>query len=120
MDICDIRDLFSQIQTGARVSTAIGEPVQMGERMIIPVAEVAYGGGGGGGGGTTPAQETTIEGRGVGGGGGVRVRPLGCWVIDPAGERWIPAIDVNRAILVGGTIITLAVITLRTIVLNRR
>ena len=47
MDIAQIRDLLTQIQQGARVSTAIGEPMQMGDRMIIPVAEISYGGGGG-------------------------------------------------------------------------
>lgn len=114
MDMTQIHDFLSQVQTNARVSTVIGEPVQTNDRMLIPVAEVVYGGGGGAGGGKS-AEPQTAEGSGGGVGVGVRIRPLGCWVIDANGERWVPAFDVNRAILVGGTIVSLLLLTLRTI-----
>jgi uncharacterized spore protein YtfJ len=101
MDLGQIGNLLTQIQGSARVTTAVGEPVQVGDRVIIPVAEVAYGGGGGGG---TTTESTAEENRGSGGGGGVRIRPLGCWSIGPDGERWIPALDVTRLLMVGGAV----------------
>jgi uncharacterized spore protein YtfJ len=101
MELTDIRDLLSQVQGSARVSTAVGEPVQVGDRVIIPVAEVAFGGGGGGGATTETTQE---ENRGSGAGAGMRIRPLGCWSIGPDGERWIPALDINRLAVVGGIV----------------
>ncbi len=109
--LSQIRDLLTQVQTGARITTAIGEPVQVGNRVIIPVAEVGYGGGGGGGGGKTP--EAECEGLGGGGGVGVRIRPLGCWIISPTEERWLPAVDVNRLILVIGAVLMLGMVTVR-------
>ncbi len=117
MEIGAIRDLLTQVQTGARVSTAVGEPVTVGERVIIPVVEVAYGGGGGGGGGKGEAE--TGEGSGGGGGGGVRLRPLGAWVIDQDSERWVPALDVNRLVLVAGTLAALLLVTIRIIATRR-
>ena len=118
MDIGQLRDVLAQVQTGARVSTAVGEPVQVGERVIIPVAEVSYGGGGGGGGGKAPGEHG--EGSGGGGGGGVNIRPLGCWVVGPVDERWVPALDVNRAVMIGGALIMLTLVTVRTIALRWR
>ena len=116
MDMAQFRDILSQVQAGARVSTAVGDPVQIGERVVIPVAEVSYGGGGGGGGGKGPNES---GGTGGGGGGGVSVRPLGCWVIGPDDERWVPALDINRAIVIGGGLAMLLLITIRMIVRRR-
>ncbi|HEY3376319.1 MAG TPA: spore germination protein GerW family protein [Armatimonadota bacterium] len=118
MDISQVRDLLNQVQTGARITTAVGEPVTVGERVVIPVAEVAYGGGGGGGGGRSP-QADDLEGSGGGGGGGVRIRPLGCWVIGPDDERWLPAIDANRLVIMAGTLAMVLLFTVRAIVRHR-
>lgn len=114
MELSHIRDLLTQVQAGARVTTAIGEPIQVGDRIIISVAEVSYGGGGGGGGGHS-AEAEKAEGAGGGGGVGVNIRPLGCWVISPNDEKWIPALDINRLILVAGAIVTLSLVTIRAI-----
>lgn len=49
---------------------------------------------------------------GYGGGGfGTVVKPLGVVVIDDSGTRWLPTIDVNRAILGGQVVVTVAVLT---------
>lgn len=116
MELSSIRDLLNQLQANARVSIAIGDPVPVGDRVIIPVAEVAYGGGGGGGGGGRPEHGA---GNGGGGGLGVHARPLGCWVIGPDSERWLPAFDVNRCMLVAGTVAVTALLTLRALVRRR-
>ena len=118
MDIGQLGNLLSQVQAGARVTTAIGEPVPVGERVVIPVAEVMYGGGGGGGSGKTETEQA--EGGGGGGGGGVRVRPLGCWVIGPDDERWVPALDINRLMIVGSAVLALLLLTVRVIITRRR
>lgn len=109
MDLTQVRELLTQVQTGARVTTAIGEPVPVGHRVVIPVAEIGYGGGGGGG----EASATAEPGAGAGIGAGVRIRPLGCWVISPTEERWLPAVDVNRLILVLGGVLMLGLLTVR-------
>jgi len=111
MDISQLKDLLSQVQAGARVTTAIGEPITVGDRVVIPVVEVAYGGGGGGGGGKAPSEQA--EGGGGGGGGGVRIRPLGCWIIGPNSEIWQPAFDLNRVIMIGGAIAMMLLMTIR-------
>ena len=113
--LSSVRDLLSQVQAGARVTTAIGEPVQIGERLVIPAAEITYCGGGGGGGGKM-IEQAGGEGRGGGGGAGVRIRPLGCWVIGPQGEYWLPALDVNRAVIIAGSILMLFMLTIKMLV----
>jgi uncharacterized spore protein YtfJ len=111
MDLGMLRDLLTQVQTGARVQTAIGDPVSVGTRTVIPVAEVRYGGGdGGGGGGFGHAQQ---EAGGGGGGGGVQITPLGCWVIGDRDAQWVPAVDANRLLILLGALIALLLGTVR-------
>lgn len=118
MDFTGIRDLITQMQTGARVSTAIGEPVTVGDRIVVPVAEISYGGGGGGGGGADAEKQG--EGGGGGGGGGVKIRPLGCWVIGPCDQQWLPAVDVNRALVIFGSVAVLLLLTIRALARHHR
>jgi uncharacterized spore protein YtfJ len=97
--------------------------------LVIPVAKAVGGIGAGSGGGSGPipavrvgrwpsrfapqpatAQDTAIDaeldteqgaGHGGGGGYGGLVRPLGVYVVDDAGVRWEPTLDLNLIILVG-------------------
>src|SRR4051794_41904933 len=64
-----LRGLVSRLG-GARL--CFGEPVKVGERVVIPVARVKAAGGGGFGSGGMSGTDS-----GGGGGGGVRGRPLG-------------------------------------------
>ena len=118
MDISQVSNLLTQIQAGARVTTSIGEPITVGDRVIIPVVEIFYGGGGGGGNWAVPKNETA-EGGGAGGGGGARIRPLGCWVIGPHEERWIPALDINRFLILLGSVSMLLLLTIRALAKHR-
>ena len=118
MELTQVRELLNQVQGNARVSTAIGDPIQVGERVVIPVVEVSYGGGGFGGGGKMDG-DNAIGSGGVGGG-GVHVRPLGCWIIGPDSERWVAAVDINRAIVILGSLSMILLITVRTLLLRRR
>jgi len=110
-----VRDLLSQVQTGARVTTAIGEPIQVGDRQVIPAVKITYCGGGGGGGGTMREQQAG-EGHGSGAGAGVRIRPLGCWIVGPQGEIWLPALDINRTFLIAGAIVMLFLLTIKALI----
>lgn len=119
MDISQISNLLTQIQAGARITTTIGEPITVGERIVIPVVEIMYGGGGGGGNWAVPQCEP-VEGGGAGGGGGARVRPLGCWIIGPNDERWLPAVDVNRFMILLGSVTMLLLLTIRALAKHHR
>ena len=60
-----------------------------------------------------PGIDASGNGDGYGGGGGfgTAVKPLGVIVIDDSGTHWQPTIDVNRAILGGQVVLTVAVLT---------
>ena len=69
------------------VRRAFGEPYQVDGATVIPVARV------------------------VGGGFGVRVRPVGAYVVSGGTVTWRPALDLNRVILGGqlvGVVVALA------------
>jgi uncharacterized spore protein YtfJ len=131
------------------VKRVFGEPYEHGGVTIIPVAKVMGGSGGGGGHGEGPhaprddledAQDTTATsetddsddepagdawqvpatGSGGGSGLGVRVRPVGVYVVDSQGVHWRPALDVNRAILGGQVVAALVVLAVARALRGRR
>lgn len=81
-----------------RVETAFGRPLQIGEHIVIPIAEVCYGFGYGAG--RAPGEEKETVG---GGGGGVcgQVRPMGYIRVSPGGIVFEPAVDVSRLGMAG-------------------
>ena len=79
--------------TGARL--CYGDPVQAGERTVIPVARVRVSGGygfGRGGGGAADSGEGT----GGGGGGHLDATPIGFIEIGPGGSRYQDIPDPER------------------------
>ena len=92
-----------EVLTSRRV---YGEPVEREGTTVIPAAAVM--GGGGGGGGQNPEGET-----GGGSGFGLRARPVGAYVIRDGEVRWVPALDLNRAILGGQLLLLIALIIWR-------
>jgi len=88
----------------AKVEAVYGPPVQNGDTLVIPVAEVlsvlAFGVGTGGG-----RDESHNIGGGGGGGGGGRTlsRPVAAVVISPTGVRVEPIVDVTKIWLAGLT-----------------
>ncbi len=91
-----LQELFSQARDAANVKRVFGEPIHENGLTLIPAARVAGGGGGAAGEG---ADE---KGKGWGGGFGVSARPVGIYVVKGDEVRWVPAIDVNRIVLVAG------------------
>ena len=85
---------FERIVAGIRdragVETVYGDPVEVGDRTVLPVARVAYGFGGGSGEGE--------DGTGFGGGGGVTATPVGALEVDEEGTRFV-RFDERRRLL---------------------
>lgn len=90
----------------ADVSSAFGEPVQSGDNLIIPAAEVLAGVGFGVGAGFGRGEKEDESngggsGGGSGGGGGGRVfsRPVAVVIASPEGVRVEPVLDVTKIAL---------------------
>ncbi len=107
MDI--IQDTLGEFLQSASVEAVYGTPIQDGDTLIIPAAEVltVMGFGVGSGRGTGFSKETdseeeqsdeVSEGSGSGGGGGGRVlaRPAAVIISTPEGVRVEPVVDVTK------------------------
>jgi len=105
----EFQEMLTQARDAVTVKKVFGEPYQHNGITIIPAAKIT--GGAGGGGGTGGNQE-----RGFGGGYGVMSSPVGTYVIKGDQVKWIPAVDVNRAMLVGAVITIFTLGTIRSIV----
>src|ERR1039457_2661772 len=99
MDIQQLLQSFAErVSTSASVRNVYGDPVVVGNRTVIPVAQVGYGFGGGGG-----AKAESPNGGG-GGGGKVSARPCGALEVTPEGTRFIDFVDrprMNAALALG-------------------
>jgi uncharacterized spore protein YtfJ len=99
----DNMDTFLEI---ADVSSAFGDPVQSGDNLIIPAAEILAGmgfgvGAGFGRGDKDDESQGRGSGGGSGGGGGGRVlsRPVAVVIASPEGVRVEPVLDVTKIAL---------------------
>lgn len=90
-----LEDMVSQAQDAINVRRVFGEAYVHDGVMVIPVADVAAGAGGGSG------SDAERGGQGEGGGFGAHGRPVGAYVIRDGRVSWRPAVDVNRAIVLG-------------------
>jgi len=98
-------DTIEKAKDALTVRRVYGDPYQEEGITVIPAATVMGGGGGGG----------DTEGNG-GAGFGLAARPVGAFVIKDGEVQWRPAIDLNRAILVGQVVAIVALLTLRSVV----
>ncbi len=100
-----VNELVERMKGSAKVEVVYGEPREIGEKTIIPVAVVAYGFGAGAGGGSGgPSGDGAIgSGGGGGGGGGVRVHPIGVLEVTADETRLVPILDWTRIITTGLT-----------------
>lgn len=108
------------------VRRAFGEPVRHDDVTIVPVARVMGASGSGYGTGETwtspdgPGADGPSTGSGGGGGFGMRVTPIGVYVVRGADVQWQPAMDLNRMILGGQVVGTIALIALACMTRRRR
>src|SRR5438045_5629243 len=98
-----LEKLASQFSQNATVKNVYGEPIQAGDKTIIPVAQIAYGLGGGHGQGKkfkplkpgeAPQATTDANGEGEGGGGGMYAKPKGVYEITANATRFVPVSNV--------------------------
>jgi uncharacterized spore protein YtfJ len=79
-----LHSLVESVSTSASAKNVYGEPVVVGNRTVIPAAQVRYAFGAGGG------RPNADEGPGGGGGGGrFFARPCGALEVTPEGARFI-------------------------------
>jgi uncharacterized spore protein YtfJ len=104
MKLENMFDAIEEIQDKANVSTVFGSPVEVGDKTIIPVADVKFGFGLGFGEGPTASNEDAepeTSGQGGGSGGGVAARPVAVVEISDAGVVVKPVTDEGRIALAG-------------------
>jgi uncharacterized spore protein YtfJ len=121
-----VKDTMDKFLTAASVNAVYGEPIQSGDALIIPTAEVLSGMGFGMGVGVGNNAVKDEEGKpgqssggGGGGGGGGRVlsRPVAVIIASPEGVRVEPVVDVTKvalaALTAGGFILGMLLRMLR-------
>jgi len=96
---------FESMAAAVGVETVFGDPITIGEKVIIPVAETGLGGGVGG------ARFERCEGEqrrelrfpymSSGGGGGANTRPVAAIIVGPEGVRVQPIFDLTKIALAG-------------------
>lgn len=104
MSINKLFESIEQARDAANWNSAFGEPQVVGDRTIIPVAQVAYGFGlGFGSGGPAPEDEegSGAGGEGAGGGGGASAKPCGAIVVTPEEAYFEDARDDNKVAIAG-------------------
>ncbi len=104
MDLEKMFAVLEDFRKEAKVSAVFGEPETVGDKTIIPIAQVSYGFAAGFGEGKSPAkgeEEEAGEGKGGGGGGGASVRPLAVLEITPEETNLTSIVDANKIALAG-------------------
>lgn len=94
---------FEAMAYAVGVETVFGDPVTVGDRVIIPVAETGVGGGVGY---YKPRDSEAGPGRMLnfssgGGGGGASTRPIAAIVVSPEGVDIKPVFDLSKLALTG-------------------
>jgi uncharacterized spore protein YtfJ len=104
MKLEDVFAAIDDMREKASASAVFGEPVEVGERTIIPVADIKYGFGLGYGEGPPSSEEEeepAAAGQGGGAGGGVAARPVAVLEISDEGVLVKPVMDEGRIALAG-------------------
>jgi uncharacterized spore protein YtfJ len=108
-----VSELLDRIKGSAKVEVVFGEPREIGDKTIIPVAAVVYGFGAGARGsmGERPGGNgASGGGSGSGGGGGVRVHPVGVLEVTADETRIVPVFDWTRIITTAVTFLGVAMV----------
>lgn len=85
---------MDKIREMGDVSTVIGDPIQAGDTIIIPVSKVSYGFASGGS--DLPAKENPKELFGGGAGAGVTVQPIAFLIINKEGQVRLMQISTSE------------------------
>ena len=104
MELEKLFETIEGLREKANVEAVFGEPEAIGEKTIIPIAQVGYGFGMGFGEGKAPAEaegEEAPTGRGAGSGGGVSARPIAVLEVTAEETKLIPIVDSTKIVLAG-------------------
>jgi uncharacterized spore protein YtfJ len=104
MNLENIFEAIEQMRDKASVSAVYGQAVQVGNRTIIPIADIKYGFGFGYGEGRPAGQQAEEEaegGQGGGAGGGIAARPVAVLEITDEAVQVKPVMDESRIALAG-------------------
>jgi uncharacterized spore protein YtfJ len=103
-----LQDMADRVSAGASVKNVYGDPVVVGNRTVIPAAQIRYAFGGGGGHARGDAEAPG------GGGGRVSARPYGVVEVTPEGTRFIAfeGLRMMGAALALGFVLGAAVVAL--------
>jgi len=82
-----ISTIIGELKQVAKTETIVGEPVKLGDKMVVPVSRVTVGFGAGGGEGQSQEKSSSFGG---GGGGGARIEPVGFIVIEGDKVSFLP------------------------------
>lgn len=91
-------ELFTMIKDAISVRKVYSEPIERDGVVVVTAASV----GGGGGAGHSDDQKGS---QGEGGGFGLGGAPTGAYVIKDGNVRWVPAVDVNRVLLLATSVL---------------
>ncbi|WP_227379847.1 GerW family sporulation protein [Haladaptatus halobius] len=103
VEIESIRSVIEQMDRRASVESVYGEPIEVGDKTIVPVAKIGYGFGGGYG-----SSDEDEGGSGGGGGGGISATPLGALELTEDNTRFVRLESRKRLLLafIAGIIIS--------------
>jgi uncharacterized spore protein YtfJ len=88
----DLERIIRRVAEEAGPRAVFGDAVVSGERIVVPVARVAYGAGGGWGGPSADAEGQSDQ-EGAGGGFGVGATPVGFIEVTPEFARFHPIVN---------------------------
>lgn len=92
-----IKDIFEKFSRHKDVSLVYGDPVELDNKRVLPVAKVSYAVGGGGG--YSGESENSSAGQGEGGGGRIVIQPVGVYEITPEKVTFKPVIEFRWFVL---------------------
>ncbi len=79
--------IMGELKEISKTESIVGEPVKLGEKMVVPVTRLSLGFAVGGGEGQTPSKGSNLGGAG---GGGAKVEPVGFIVIQEDNVSFLP------------------------------
>ncbi len=82
-----IGTIMGELKEISKTETIVGEPVSLGEKMVVPVTKLSLGFAVGGGEGKAPEKGSSFGGAG---GGGAKVEPVGFIVIQEDNVSFLP------------------------------
>jgi uncharacterized spore protein YtfJ len=90
-----LQSLQENLSQKAGVKSVFGDPIPVGDKVVVPAARLTYGFGAGAGTGGVGEKN---KGEGGGGGGGVHAKPVGVFVIGPQETRFVSTHEARRTL----------------------